>query len=355
MSFLKKIFGGKDEAPKTSKGFKAYTVTSIDRLTKEAVKINLAAQDGNTPSFKAGQYVNIELAIDGKKVRRAYSICNGEDEGLAIGVKEVPGGLMSSYLNQQLQTGATVDVSAAEGSFTLREGKHFVAFAAGSGITPILSIAKKIEQEGKNLRLFYGNRSEESILFKSTLDALTQTSKTYFLSQESKEGYENRRLDKTSITEMIKADLSLLKADGFYLCGPEDLIHEAKDTLQFFGVSSDKIHYELFKTPVAATEKIPTKSFEGTTKLTVILDKEKTELTFTSKDNNLLYVIENDGLDAPYSCRGGVCCSCKAKVLSGSAEMKLNFSLTDEEVAEGYILTCQASPSSEELTISFDA
>lgn len=355
MSFFKKIFGGKDDAPKTSKGFKTYTVDSIDRLTNEAVKINLVANDGSTPTFKAGQYVNIELSIEGIKVRRAYSICNGENEGLAIGVKEVPGGLMSSYLNINLKAGDQVDVSNAEGNFTLTEGKHFVAFAAGSGITPILSLAKKIENEGKNLRLFYGNRSEESILFKKELDALQNTSKVYYLSQVGKEGFENRRLDKDAITELIKTDLSILKADGFYLCGPEDLIHEAKDTLIFFGVAKEKIHFELFKTPVQVETKVETKAVAGNVEMTVIIDKEKNTLTYTNKENNILGAIEKDGMDAPYSCRGGVCCSCKAKVLEGSASMKINYSLTDEEVAEGYILTCQAVPTSEKLTISFDA
>jgi ring-1,2-phenylacetyl-CoA epoxidase subunit PaaE len=230
-----------------------------------------------------------------------------------------------------------------------------VAFAAGSGITPILSLAKAIQSNQGQMKLFYGNRSVKNTLFKADFENLSAVKTHYFYSQEQVEGSTNGRITKESITNCIKADLSLLKADSFFVCGPEEMILALVSTLEFFGIAKNKIHYELFTTPILMKKEETVESnFKGTSAVKVILDSEVAEFSLDNEGKTILEALEKAGLDAPFSCRGGVCCSCKAKVLKGSASMKMNYSLTDEEVKDGYILTCQAHPTSEELIVSFD-
>jgi ring-1,2-phenylacetyl-CoA epoxidase subunit PaaE len=226
-----------------------------------------------------------------------------------------------------------------------------VAIAAGSGITPIIAIAKALT-DGQ-VHLIYGNRTKSEAIFLSEIQSLSNIQLAGFLSQEESEGFRAGRIDKANFTEIIKADLNLLKADAFFICGPEGMIHDVKETLKLFGVNDKKIKFELFTAPTVV-EEIQEVDFKGTSEVTVILDHER--LTFDMKPGNatILDLVEKNGMDAPYSCRGGVCCSCKAKVLDGKATMRVNYSLTDEEVKQGYILTCQAQPNSEKLTISFD-
>jgi ring-1,2-phenylacetyl-CoA epoxidase subunit PaaE len=164
-------------------------------------------------------------------------------------------------------------------------------------------------------------------------------------------------LDQPAISEIIKQDLDILKADAFFLCGPEEMIKAGVDTLKLFGVSVDKIHYELFTTPtiMASNTVAEVSNFTGESNVKVILDGEEIEFKLKAKGKAILDILDKEGFDAPYSCRGGVCCSCKAKVLKGSATMTMNYALTDEEVKDGYVLTCQAHPASEELVLSFDA
>jgi ring-1,2-phenylacetyl-CoA epoxidase subunit PaaE len=177
------------------------------------------------------------------------------------------------------------------------------------------------------------------------------------LSQKEHEGCKTGRIDEKNLRDEIKSNLDLLKADSFLICGPEAMIQTVEDNLKFFGVSSDKIRYELFTTPVLLASQQTESShsdFSGESSVKVILDGETAEFKLKTDGDTFLQASENEGLDVPFSCRGGVCCSCKAKVLEGSASMKLNYSLTDEEVKNGYILTCQAHPTSENVTITFD-
>jgi ring-1,2-phenylacetyl-CoA epoxidase subunit PaaE len=189
------------------------------------------------------------------------------------------------------------------------------------------------------------------------LSKLSNTKTIHFLSQESHDGCLTGRIDEKNLRQEIKLNLDLLKADSFLICGPEAMIQTVEDNLKFFGVSSDKIRYELFTTPVLlASQQTETthSDFSGESSLKVILEGETTEFKLNTTGDTILQASENKGLDVPFSCRGGVCCSCKAKVLEGTASMKLNYSLTDEEVKKGYILTCQAHPTSENVTITFD-
>ncbi|HZH85704.1 MAG TPA: 2Fe-2S iron-sulfur cluster-binding protein [Brumimicrobium sp.] len=367
MSLFKKIFGGKKESAPENKEKKTQSsavlkIKQIDRLTADAVKVVFEVPEAlkSSYSYIPGQYLNLIVDVNGKKEHRSYSICSGIDEPLAVGIKKVEKGIVSSYFNDSAKVGDEVEVGFPLGNFTMRkvEGKY-VAFAAGSGITPVLSIAKLInETNDGQLELFYGNRSDKSIMFEDELNALSpeKVKITHIFSEEEKEGFLFGMLTEEMITEIIRGNLELLKAKGFYLCGPEKVIVNAQNVLKKFGVSEDKMFYELFTTPVLmeSTAEVVVSDFTGISKVTVIIDDEEEHFDLATNGDTILSEAESHGVDAPYSCRGGICCTCKAKVLKGSATMDKNFSLTDSEVKEGYILTCQAHPSSEEVTVSYD-
>ncbi len=354
---FKKLFG--KSASKAPKGFNLLKISAIDRLTNDAVKVTFAIDDQlrSSYNFIPGQYVNVIVEINGKELRRSYSICSGTNESLAIAIKEVESGQVSTWFNKTATAGIEIPVGTPEGNFKLSsDHKNIVGIAAGSGITPMMSIAKSMASQG-TMKLFYGSRTSDSIIFKDEIAQITNLETTHFLSGENKDGFESGRIDKSKFTEIVKANLDLLKSDAFFLCGPEQLIVDMKEVLEMFGVADSKIHYELFTTPVlmaSESQEQSTESFSGKSKIKIILDDEEVEFELGADDKNILDSAIDEGLDAPYSCRGGVCCSCKAKVLEGNCTMKLNYALTDDEVADGYILTCQAHPNSENVTVSFD-
>ena len=353
------LFGKKEEKKNLRKGFHELNVKAIHSLTKESVKItfDVPQELSKAYSFQPGQYLDLIVSINGKEEHRSYSICSSTSEGLSIGVKALENGTVSKWLNGSLKEGESLVVSEPRGNFLLDEkAENIVLIAAGSGITPVLSMAKKTNDSAKKVRLIYGNRSESAIMFRDEIHALKNIQLIQFLSGEVKDGYRSGRMNKDNFTALIKEDLDLLKADAFYLCGPEEMIMDVRSALEFFGVRSEKIHFELFTTPVQmeSTSKQTVAGFEGTSKVQAILDGEKISFDLDAKGATLLEAADKAGLDAPYSCKGGVCCSCRAKVLKGSAMMKVNYALTDEEVAQGYILTCQAHPTSEELIFSYD-
>lgn len=356
MALFGKLFN-KKEVDDKPKGFHELTVEKIESTTADSRKITFAVPSELKSEFDyvPGQYLVLALQLNGKSERRSYSICSAKNEGLSIGVKTLKGGLISEFLNNQLSEGDTLYVSKPEGAFTIPAGaKNIVAIAAGSGITPILSMAKEFKGDG-SFRLFYANRTEKDIMFKGELDALNVVSKTYFLSQEDKEGYEKGRLDKHSFSKIIQSDLSLLKSDVFLLCGPQEMILGISEQLKTFGVSKDKIRFELF-TPPVKEEKVAKKEvndFKGISKVTVELDGDF-EILSVRSDQVILDVGIEEGMDLPYSCKGGVCCTCKAKILEGKVHMRLNYSLTDKEVEQGYILSCQSQPASEIVKITYD-
>lgn len=359
MALFKKLFS-KSDKPKTHKGFFDIPVLNVEKLTKDTVKVTLdiPAELKKEFVFKPGQYLDFNVELNGKEERRSYSICSGIDEPIAVAIKEVENGMVSKWFNNTVSAGDVLSVSHPVGTFSIPDGaKKVVAIAAGSGITPIMAFAKNVEANGDSMELFFGNRTEENILFRSEIDSLKQTKATYFLSGENKDGFKSGRIDTTTFSILVKEHLELLKADAFVLCGPEKMITEVSDVLKMFGVEEKKIRYELFTTPVllqSKTEIIENK-LDGEAKVTIILDDEKTHFNLSASDVSVLDKANADGLDAPYSCRGGVCGSCRAKVVVGSCTMTMNYSLTDKEVEEGYILTCQAHPSSQEVVISYDA
>ncbi|RFC53679.1 2Fe-2S iron-sulfur cluster-binding protein [Brumimicrobium aurantiacum] len=368
MSLFKKLFGGKKDAGQSAKkGNKEQSsallkIKQIDRLTADAVKIVFdVPQDLKSKyTYVPGQYVNVTLDIDGKSERRSYSICSDVNEPLAIGIKKVEKGIVSTFFNDQAKVDDEIEVGFPIGNFKMSEvDGEYVAFAAGSGITPVLSIAKLINNtEGGKLNLFYANRNDQSIMFEDELNLLTpdKVTTTHIFSEQEKEGFLYGMMTEEVITQIIKSDLSLLKAKGFYLCGPEQVIINAQNVLKTFGVSEDKMFYELFTTPVLmeSTKEEVVSDFNGLSKVTLILDDEEEKFELESDGDTILEEAESYGIDAPYSCRGGVCCTCRAKIIKGSATMDKNFSLTDQEIKDGYVLTCQAHPNSEEVVLSYD-
>ena len=358
MAFFKKLFK-KDSSGKTHKGFFNLTIQKIEKLTSDSVKVTLDVPEAlkKTFHFIAGQYINFVIENNGKEERRSYSICSGPNEPLAVAVKSVSDGNISAWFNTLAEVGMEIQVSKPAGNFQLKTAdKNVVAFSAGSGITPIMSIAKALASSDGKMKLFYGNRTQNSILFHDEIKNLSHVQTDFYLSGETIEGYSAGRLDAAAISEIIKKDLELLKADTFFLCGPEEMIKAGVDTLKLFGVPVEKIHYELFTVPTLMKSNTASSdsAFSGESNVKVILDGEEIEFKLKSNGKSILDVLDKSGFDAPYSCRGGVCSSCKGKILQGKATMTMNYALTEEEVAEGYVLVCQAHPASEELVISFD-
>ncbi|MDP4683173.1 MAG: 2Fe-2S iron-sulfur cluster-binding protein [Crocinitomicaceae bacterium] len=348
----------KKDNKEEKKGFFSIEIASVEKLTADTVQVTLAVPTELSSTFKfiPGQYINVSVELNGKEERRSYSICSGEDEALSFAVKAIENGKVSVFFNTVAKEGTKLFVSKPEGNFKLDQAhKNVVAIAAGSGITPMLSIAKALRKSNGKMRLFYGNRMQNSIIFHKQLAELENVNASYFLTGEQADGFLQGRISKETFSEQIKADLDILKADAFFICGPEQMIMDVSETLKFFGVAESKIHFELFTTPVLMqSETVVTSNFDGDSKVKIILDSEVSEFKLNAKGKTVLEALEAEGLDAPFSCRGGVCCSCRAKILKGTATMKMNYTLTDEDIKKGYILTCQAHPSSEELIVSFD-
>jgi ring-1,2-phenylacetyl-CoA epoxidase subunit PaaE len=344
----------KNKEESAPKGFFSATIR-LKRLTDDAVQVSILPIDEKQKfNFTPGQYINIAITLNGEQLRRSYSLCSHPNEGLEIGVKTVDKGLVSNWFNQTAKDGDTLFFSKPEGNFVISENaKKVVAIAAGSGITPILSIAKSLPSDAE-MFLIFGNKSQKDMMFREELSKINNLRIQHFFSKESGSDATFGRITEDSLFSLIKQDLTILRSDVFLLCGPEDLIFTAKKALNFFGVPDEKIKFELFTAPVKLKPKEAVSDFKGTSKVKVILDQEVTKFDLAVPGNTVLEAIDKEGLDAPYSCKGGVCSSCRAKVLEGSASMRVNYSLTDEEVQKGYILTCQAIPQSSELTISFD-
>ncbi len=337
------------------KGAHLLTVKSVKTLSNSAVQIDFSIPESLSDNFKfqAGQYLTLAVEIDGKQQRRSYSICSSASNGLSIGVKAIANGQVSNYL-QQLKEGSVLTVFEPEGNFIWKPSyQKAVAIAAGSGITPIMSMLHTAGSQTA-FQLFYGNKSPEDALFLTEIDLLSNTETHLFFSQKEVSGAQFGRIDEAALKAKIKSDLSLLQADAFFLCGPQEMVENVEKTLAFFGVSPQKIHKELFFVSEKQKDTPSEPNFNGKSKVKVMIDGEIATFEMQGQDKSILELSEKAGLDAPFSCRGGVCSSCRAKILKGSASMRMNHSLTDSEIAEGYILTCQAFATSDELIVSFD-
>ena len=349
--------------------FLSLTLKEVRPEAIDAVVLTFNQPDSDAFRYLPGQYLTLRATIDGAEVRRSYSLCSSPLSGeLSVAIKQVEGGIFSTWANRHLKAGYRLDVMNPMGNFVLEtdpsKRRRYVSFAAGSGITPVLSIIKTaLQRESESeFLLFYGNRKTANILFKSDLEDLKDRFMGRFevhhvLSRED-QGSASLfgRLDADRIRYFMKHIPTVASADSYFLCGPEPMIHAASDVLKAAGVHQDRIHFELFTSavPAAETPKSADKKASGDTSVTVILDGEETHFTQSAKEFVLDAALDA-GVDVPYACKGAVCCTCRAKVVEGKVEMAMNYSLTDDEVAEGYVLTCQAMPRSERLVVSYDA
>jgi len=342
--------------------FQNVTIQEIKPETANAVSVvfNIPENLKSDFNFTAGQYITLQTKINNQEIRRAYSICSTPQSGeIRVAVKAVENGTFSVYATSNLKVGDAIEISAPEGRFQLKPeaNKNYIAFAAGSGITPILSMVKTVleNQPTATFTLVYGNKSIADTIFYDELLALDTKYDNFNLefvcSRERQENMLFGRIDTAFTNFFIKNKYKDIAFDAAFLCGPEEMIQTVSNTLKEAGFSDENIHFELFT--VTEDENAVSKIKEGTTEITVMLDDEETTFTMSQTDNILAASLRNE-LDPPYSCQGGVCSSCLAKVTEGNAVMTKNSILTDGEVKDGFVLTCQAHPTTTKLKIDFD-
>lgn len=341
-------------------------IKEVKHETPNAISVtfNIPAELKAAYEFVAGQYVNLKLTLDGEEIRRAYSICSSPNSGeLRISIKSVKEGHFSKFANENLKPGDIIEVGQPEGKFTFEPNaerlKNYAAFVAGSGITPVMAILKSVlESEPKStFVLVYGNKTpDETIFHKELHDLQSKYVGRFFVhfvfSQAKPDGELFGRIEKSTVNFVLNNKHKEKEFDKFYLCGPEAMINTVSNVLKEHSVAEKNIKFELFSTSSEADNPAAA-SHTGHTKITVMVDDE--EATFEmSQKQTLLEAALKQGLDAPYSCQGGICSSCLARITNGSAEMKKNSILTDGEIAEGLILTCQAYPTSAEIYVDYD-
>ncbi|WP_418508850.1 2Fe-2S iron-sulfur cluster-binding protein [Corallibacter sp.] len=346
--------------------FHKLTIKDIQRETDKSVTISFHIPETlkSEFSFTAGQYITLRTTLNGNEVRRDYSLCSSPKSGeIKVAVKEVKDGTFSAYANNVLKAGDTIDVAPPKGHFTFvpndKKTKNIAAFAAGSGITPILSIIKcALEEEvHSEVILVYGNKTTQDTIFLNELLELQHKyserfSIQFVFSQADEDDAIFGRIEKSTVNYVMKNKHKNIDVDAVYLCGPEAMIHTVKDVLTENGIAKDRILFELFKA-AKPTEVDNSSIGEGQTKITVIVDDEEATFEMSQKQSILEAALDED-LDAPYSCQGGICSSCLARIKEGEATMRQNNILTDNEVAEGLILTCQAHPTTPTIVVDYD-
>lgn len=346
--------------------FHQLTVKNIYKEANKAISVAFDVPENLKSSFqfKAGQYITIKKDINGNELRRDYSICSSPKSGeLKVAIKEVKDGTFSSFANNELKVGDVLDVAVPKGRFVFepndKKTKNIAAFAAGSGITPVLSIIKcALEEEIlSEVILVYGNKTIEDTMFLNELLELQNQFKERFsiqfvFSQTQEDNAIFGRIEKSTVNLIVKNKYKHIEIDAFYLCGPEAMIHTVKDVLTDHGVASDRIHFELFKA-AKVVDVVEETINTGNTKATIIVDDEEKTIDMSQKQTILEAALDED-LDVPYSCQGGICSSCLARLKEGEVSMRQNNILTEKEVAQGLILTCQAQPTTPTVIVDYD-
>ncbi|MDE3251155.1 MAG: phenylacetate-CoA oxygenase/reductase subunit PaaK [Bacteroidota bacterium] len=353
--------------------FHPLKVAEIRKETADCVSLSfdIPEQLRDQFQYKQGQYLTLRTMIKGEQIRRSYSICSSPlDNELRIAVKKVSQGIFSTYANEQLKKGDILDVMPPMGKFFTEldpmQSRSYVGFASGSGITPLLSILKTtlLTESKSSFTLVYGNRNRHSIIFKEALEALKNQYMDrfrviYILSREKTDASIHfGRIDAEKCKTLASRTIDLPATDAFFLCGPEEMIFSVKDELLRSGVDAKKIHFELFTTPgkkqthtdkTLAAEK---KGFKS--KITLKLDAVSFDFDLGFEGSSILDAALQNGADLPYACKGGVCCTCRAKLIEGEVDMDVNYGLEPEEIEQGYILTCQSHPRTEKVVVDFD-
>ena len=341
--------------------FHKLSIKEIKKETADAVSIifDVPEKLKTDYQFTAGQYLNIKKELNGREVRRSYSICSDPNTDiLTIAVKAVEGGTFSIFATTLLHEGDKLEVSTPEGRFTLKpeSGKNYIGFAAGSGITPIMSMIKASLHGDATFTLIYGNKSVNDAIFRARLEVLkklyaTRLNVHYVYSREETKGDLFGRIDTANTNYFLRNKYKKTTFDKAFLCGPKSMIKTVTETLLDNNISEENIHFELFSVPVEVSEdhSVPA----GNSEITITLDDEKTTFVMPQKKFILNAALDKD-LDAPYSCQGGICSSCLARITKGKVIMEKNSILTDSELEEGLILTCQAHPTTPQVSIDFD-
>ncbi|HTT38200.1 MAG TPA: 1,2-phenylacetyl-CoA epoxidase subunit PaaE [Burkholderiales bacterium] len=349
--------------------FHPLRIAEVRRETPEAVSLRFAVPPelAHEFAFVQGQHITLKARIDGADLRRSYSICAGVDDGeLCIAVKRVPGGVFSNWVNSEVKAGDVLDVLTPEGRFNTpleaNQRKHYVAFAAGSGITPVLSLIKTTlaRESASRFTLIYGNRRQASVLFHEELEDIKDRWLARFViyhlfSREQQElALFNGRLDGAKVRAFTDTLLPVDTIDEAFLCGPGGMIDEVEAALQSCGLSAEHIHVERFGVPQAETAHHVEAGDAPHARITLVLDGVQREVEFHSSDPSILDAALAAGIELPYSCRGGMCCTCRAKLLEGRVRMDKNYSLEKRDLDAGFVLTCQAHPLTERVVVSYD-
>ena len=352
--------------------FHPLKVKDIKKETPDCVSISFEIPVELKEEFKfiQGQSLTVRKIMEGEEIRRSYSICTSPlDNELRVAVKKVQGGLFSTFANTELTAGDVIDVMPPSGNFYTEldpaKKKNYVAFAAGSGITPVISIIKTtlITEPESTFTLIFGNKNHTSIIFKEQLEAIKDKYLERFvlyhiLSRERMEADINYgRINAEKCGQLTRL-IDISKVDEFFICGPEEMIFCVRDFLEQKGIDKRKIHFELFTTPLRKGAGYrPQAAREGnkeTSNITVKLDGRSFDFSLDYDSNNILDAALAEGADLPYACKGGVCTTCRAKLIEGKVEMEVNYGLEPDEVEAGFILTCQSHPRSEKVMVDFD-
>lgn len=321
--------------------------------------------------FRQGQHLTLKAIIDDEDTRRSYSLCSSPVDGSwKVAVKQIPGGKFSTYINQKVKTGDTLEVMAPSGNFGVEcqplKAKNYVFFAAGSGITPVLSMVKThlTKEPNSTCKLFYVNKTAKSIIFKEELEQIRNQffgrfEINYFLTKEKRDiELFNGRFDDEKMEVLTKTFIDVPDTDEVFLCGPEKMVHFVSDYLVNAGLPKENVHFELFVTglsdeDIARQERLAKQNVEGTEVIIVDGGKEFA-FTMTKEYDNILDAALAAGADLPFACKGGVCSTCKCEVIDGNVEMKINYALSDKEVSQNLVLSCQAVPTTDKVTVDFD-
>lgn len=325
-------------------------------------------------TFRAGQYVTIKAIIQGEDIRRSYSICASPfDHELRVAVKKVEGGKFSEWANKSLKKGDILELMPPMGHFTPDiqpvNAKTYLLIAAGSGITPIISILKTIllTESKSDVTLIYGNKGSAAIIFKEEIEALKNTymERLTLLHIFSKEQLDtpllNGRIDATKCAKLSKTLIDIERTDEVYICGPNDMTESVKNWLLSANFDKSKIFVELFSAP-SLTEGLKEvnkaeiiKKFVGDfSEVTIILDGKEISFELATNGDSILDAASKHGADAPYACKGAVCSTCRAQLMLGEVQMELNYSLTEADIANGFVLTCQSHPITQKVVVNYD-
>ena len=352
--------------------FHSLEVARVDRETRDAVAVTFAVPAALAGEFRfePGQHLTLRATVGGSEVRRSYSICAApRDATLRIGIKRAPGGIFSNHANDALKAGDVVDVMPPMGHFGVAAdtaaARHFVAFAAGSGITPVLSIVKATlaAEPRSRFTLFYGNRASSSVMFREELAALKDTYLTRFnlvhvLSREPQDiELLNGRIDRAKALALLDHWIGDADVAAYYVCGPDGMMKSVAEALAARGVATERVRIERFAASIPEHTHVPRplpEAGQRECEVTAIIDGTRRSFVVAKGVDNIIDGGLANGIELPYSCKGGVCSTCRCRLIEGEVDMDVNFALEDYEVARGFRLACQSYPVSDKVVVDFD-